>query len=130
MTMNLMSNPINVCVSFEKGVSILDGFSGEGKTFLIKLIKSYCKRTGISSIYITCDTGISAESIEKECVNKEVILLDNADLYMTRKLFSYLKSLKNSIVIMSLKRSFLYDSYDCKTYLVCYDNNSITLEEG
>lgn len=126
MNINIKKNFVHIDVTFEEGVSVLDGISGGGKTFLIKSIYEYCLSVGIAVLYISYENALETDLIKSACCNK--ILFDNADLYMTDELFRYLKSLNGTIVIVAMKHSFLFDSYDCKSYLVEYNGKDLRIE--
>ena len=58
-------------------------------------------------------------------VCEKLILLDNADLYMTKKLFNYLKS-SDKQVIMSIKHTEKLGSFEnCGFYTINYENNNL-----
>ena len=128
MNINIKKNFVHIDVTFEEGVSVLDGITGEGKTFLIKSIYEYCLSVGIDVLYISYENSLETDLIKSACCNKKIILFDNADLYMTDELFRYLKSLNDTIVIVAMKHSFLFDSFDCKSYRVEYNGKDLRIE--
>lgn len=61
------------------------------------------------------------EWIKRGLQKADIILLDNADLYMTRELFEYLKS-SGKQVIISIKHTEKLGSFEnCGFYSVRYD---------
>ena len=92
---------IDVKVDLKDKICVFYDMSGTGKTFLFTMLKSYFLDTGIS--FISVD--YTNYKILNGCDfsdDTEVIILDNADLYMTGDMFSKLEK-SNKSVIMSIK---------------------------
>lgn len=122
-----------VDISLDKQLNQLIGFSGEGKTYLFKLIYSYCIRNKISVTLITYQS-FPAEEIPQEelnklvlqrCENCSVILFDNADLYLTHEIILQVKKFAK-VVIASIKYPYGVsgDLHRCK---IKYVDNKITV---
>ena len=128
MDINTIFNGINIKVKFNKGVTYLRGYSGMGKTLLLSAVELYCRNQGISC-YL-CDyhaQDLNTEQIYVTCSDMQVLLFDNADLYLTPDL---LKKLQNAnYIIISKKDLFGFDLFSATSCLVHYDNKQLTLEE-
>lgn len=73
--------------------------SGSGKTFLFNILESYCDVNGISVAVIDYRRrNDSAESIIASCRDKELVLLDNVELYPVNKVIE--KLLPSNAVIL------------------------------
>ena len=91
-------------VNIKSGVNILEGYSGTGKTFLMKGIVYYCKSNKISYSYIDYkDIDRGSDIIKASCRNKDIVMLDNADLYISNELLEEIKKTAK-IIIISLKQ--------------------------
>ncbi len=118
---------LNISIHLDSRVCVFSGNSGSGKTYSIKIIKGYARTCGIKCIEINCGIGtdISAEDIISICKNKEIILLDNADLYLTSEILKSISKEDNLIVVciqntfctMGIKGRALYD--------IEFDSNSL-----
>lgn len=99
-----------------------------GKTLLLSAVELYCRNQGISC-YL-CDyhvQDLSTEQIYVTCSDMQVLLFDNADLYLTPDL---LKKLQNAnYIIISKKDLFGFNLFSATSCLVHYDNKQLTLEE-
>lgn len=119
-------NGINFDVSFNDKVNLIRGNSGTGKTFLFRVISDYCVNNRIPCAYV--DYKIISNSdkdfILNYCKNKDIIILDNADLYLDNILLKMLKSLRGTIVL-SKKSSYGLDSIDMNLYTVSYDGKDL-----
>lgn len=116
-------------VNIKSGVNILEGYSGTGKTFLMEGIVSYCKSNKISYSYIDYrDIDRGSDIIKASCRNKDIVMLDNADLYISNELLEGIKKTAK-IIIISLKQIYMIDTSNCNFYYVTYENSQITAEE-
>lgn len=68
----------------------------------------------------------TADQLISLCDNKEVILLDNADLYFTQDLLDYLIG-SNKILLCSIKRPYQYRFRVFGKYEVEYENNRVAV---
>ena len=119
---------INIDCVFENKISLLSGYSGTGKTLLMKATELHCLNNGISCRY--CDfryREMSIEQIEKICAGVKVVLFDNADLYLNNKLLDKLKNSAEHIIIC-MKDTSDIDMFNITRYLVDYENLELTIE--
>lgn len=114
--------------SFEQGINILNGYSGDGKSFLLSLIAGYCSDNDIDCLYVNGSHLLTSDEIENIAINKKVLLLDNADLYMTKKLYRYLSCLP-VIILMSIKNKYYNNINKVNNFYVVYDGKSLSLRK-
>ena len=117
---------INFDVNFTDRINLLKGASGTGKTFLLNALASYCTDNKIKYAFINYKflATRGESSIFAPCLNEELILLDNADLYLTPELFDEIRSL-DATIIMSMKTTFGLNMDDVHVYSVDYDGSSL-----
>ncbi len=78
MVINTIFNGITVNVELNKGVNLLSGNSGTGKTLLMQAIELYCLNEGISYTFGKSEfANYAPEQIVSICSNSDVVLLDN-----------------------------------------------------
>lgn len=121
-------NGININCHFDDGVCMLSGYSGTGKTLLMKAIEFYCVNNSIKCRY--CDfryKDMTEQQIENACLGADVLILDNADLYLNNKLLEKLKKNAQQIIIC-MKDTTTIDMSNITEYLVNYSNLSLTIE--
>jgi hypothetical protein len=113
-------------VDFIDKINMIKGNSGTGKTYLFTVLYSYCSVNNISCVYIDYKMVASSNEslIFEQCKNKKLILLDNADLYLTSELFNKIKSLDATIII-SKKTSFGLNMTGVHLYKLLYENGKI-----
>ena len=105
MVINTIFNGITVNVELNKGVNLLSGNSGTGKTLLMQAIELYCLNEGISYTFGKSEfANYAPEQIVSICSNSDVVLLDNADLYITEDLLKEIKC-GDKLIVISLKIS-------------------------
>ena len=122
-----VSNGISCDVNFIDKLNIIKGASGTGKTFLFNVIYSYCTFSGIKCAFIDYRVVASGNTdlIFEMCKNKSIVILDNADLYLTQDLFSRIRTL-DCTVIVSKKSTFGLDMRDVHLYTVNYSGDSLS----
>lgn len=130
---NNTSGGLNRNIKLEDGFSLFMGNSGTGKTLLFNTIMSHCHINKIPYSYFnssTLDT-YSKSSMIENCKNKEIILMDNADLYLTKDMLDKIKSLGAKYILISKKSMYgLFNMGDkFKTYDVIFDGNSLITKE-
>lgn len=117
----------NFSIFFEDKVNVIRGNSGTGKTFMFSTIASYCMLNSIKYAYIDYNFVASNDTdlIYQHCYDKDIIILDNADLYLDSELFSKLLSL-NATIILSKKTTYGLDMKDAHLYVVNYDSDCLS----
>lgn len=127
LNVNINYNGIKIEAEFLNKINIFNGYSGTGKTLLMKATELYCMNNKISCRY--CDyrcQDLEEDQIINYCKNAEVILLDNADLYLTNDL---LEKLKDKFIVICMKDTSVIDMLDTTEYIVHYENQKLTIEE-
>ena len=92
---------IEVKADLKDKICVFFDMSGTGKTFLFTMLKSYFLDAGISFISVDYASYKILDGYDFSDDTK-VVILDNADLYMTSDMFSKLEK-SNKLVIMSIK---------------------------
>lgn len=118
---------VNFDVCIEDKVNLFSGLSGEGKTFLFKILKVYLKINGVSCIcFNNTATDFSESTIKKICTGKKVIIFDNADLYLTQELLDYAIEIADTVIVsMKLYCRLRFDLYNF--YAINYSGNSLVV---
>lgn len=129
LNVSIVYNGVSVDVEFNNKSNMLSGNSGTGKTFLMQAIDLYCINNNIKSLYIDYKfQGLDIEQLKSICMKSDVILLDNADLYVTNELIEWL-SKNNKITIVCMKDTSDINMECISSYIVNYMNKHITIEE-
>lgn len=122
-------NGIDIEVSLYNGLNILDGYSGDGKTLLLNAIEAYCIDNDIIYAYINYrNMKEKDETIEAICTGKDIILIDDADLFINNTMLTYMIE-HNKHIIMSIKNTYKIDERKAKKFFVQYDKMELRLEE-
>ena len=117
---------VSIKAKFNKW-NMLSGYSGTGKTFLMQAVELFCKNNSITCLY--CDyrfADYTDEQIKELSKNAEVVLLDNADLYLNNNLFSWFKQ---KLFIVCMKDTTGLDMDGVHKYITNYMDEHITIEE-
>lgn len=101
MKIDFNYSSINISIDLLDKICVFYDMSGTGKTFLFTILKSYFQVTKTSYISIDYSNYEVLNNYDFSGDTK-VIILDNADLYMTGDMFSKLEK-SNKLVIMSIK---------------------------
>lgn len=120
---------IDVEAEFKNSLSLLSGDSGTGKTLLLKAVRLYCRNNNISCQY--CDynlEGKKSNQIITLCEGCDVVLFDNADLYLTDEIIHYFLN-KGSIIIFSMKNTFGISTAGSSRFFVNFKNFKLQVEE-
>lgn len=120
---------IHVDVQIKHTLCLLHDNSGSGKTYLFSLLEYYCLENGISYRrfdYNSC--GIPASRLIQDCGNVDILLLDNADLYMTSEFYAYLKGLNKIILISHHNLLGITGLSRDNVYKVSYVENRVSLK--
>lgn len=122
-------NGININGTFRKGLNILVGYSGTGKSLLLAAVDLYCIQNDIKCILCNYNDAIlSEDKIINICRGFDIVLLDNADLYITNDILINIRNMAE-IVIMSMKNTSAISTGDAREYIVEYDKLRLDAEE-
>lgn len=117
-------NGVNFDVSFIDSINVIRGSSGTGKTFLFNVISAYCAKNNITHAYIDYKTVLTGDTdlILPHCKGKDIVILDNADLYLTSDLFQSIRDL-GCTIILSKKTTFGLNMRGAHLYTIDYKGN-------
>lgn len=117
---------INLSINITDKVAILLDESGTGKTFMFQMLASYCVINQIP--FEKFDYGSENKELSwfiQSMKNASIVIMDNADLYMTPELFEYLKSCGKQVII-SIKHEEAMTSYEnCGFYVIDYNGDTL-----
>lgn len=117
---------IEVKVDLKDKICVFFDMSGTGKTFLFTMLKSYFLDAGISFISVDYTSYKILDSYDFSD-DTEVIILDNADLYMNEKLFSNLDA-SGKLIVMSIKDIGNLNQKNMGFYRVLYKDTLLTVK--
>lgn len=117
---------IEVKVDLKDKICVFFDMSGTGKTFLFTMLKSYFLDAGISFISVDYTSYKILDSYDFSD-DTEVIILDNADLYMNEKLFSNLDA-SEKLIVMSIKDIGNLNQKNMGFYRVLYKDTLLTVK--
>lgn len=118
---------IHFDIEFLDKLCLFTGKSAEGKTFAFKAMDEYCRSTGMKCRYFdsTCFER-SIESMKLDCIGQEIVIFDNADLYLTQELLDHALSIA-STVIVSMKSYFRLNFESAGLYKVSFNSSSLSI---
>ena len=121
-------NGLLIDIKLFKRITVLLDNSGTGKTFLFSILIGYFISNSITYGFLDFNTNPdNALDVIKAYNNVEFILLDNADLYMTKELWEYINNAK-SYFIISIKGGSNIVFSDISICNVSYTPSTLTLE--
>lgn len=129
MTIKQQYNGIDVEAELNTGINLLSGNSGTGKTLLMQVVELYCLENRIKYTFLNYrNRENSIDQLSKLCEHSDVIIIDNADLFVTEQLISELKK-GSKYILISLKDSTKIDEHNITEFIVHYENMKLRLEE-
>ncbi len=100
MEFKFESKGLSVYVELDTQLTTLFDYSGTGKTYLFMLLSEYCEVEKIPFEHIDHKFRVGdKDEIVRRCTGKTVVLLDNADLYLTKELTAELCRVAEYIVV-------------------------------
>lgn len=115
---------IDFSIQFDDRVNLLTGHSGTGKTFMLKMMADYFMLEGVSCAFFNRKTmELSQKAMKEACIGKDVIIFDDADLYLTQELLDYASDV--GTVIVSMKSFYTLGFKSLGFYLVEYSENRL-----
>lgn len=119
-------SPIRVDAKFNDGINVIYCYSGTGKTFLFTKLNDYYANNNMHRVSLINYNfyNKSVDAVIDFCKGSDLILLDNADLYISHDLINRLKSICNCIVV-SMKNTLFFDKYEVSELSVEYNNHYI-----
>ena len=125
MNIEYTSNGVVFSVNLESKVNIIFDDSGTGKSFFFETLKDYCKLKNIDYSFFNYQTSNTKNKLIN-VKDDELVIMDNADLYLTRDILNELKTGK-CIIILSIKNFHNIGLRDSTLYTVDYTENRFTL---
>lgn len=118
-------NGLHFSVEFKDNLSVLNDLSGTGKTFLFKVLKEYCREHDISCIYCNYEfADYKKENIINLCKDNDIVIFDNADLYLTDEILEAVRN-PSRLVVVSIKNLFSLKIQNAGYYYVAYDGKRL-----
>lgn len=112
-------------ISFDTTVSALVDNSGTGKTFLFTLLSAYNEKRGVKTFFCNSLLADKPKDILLElCKSSDLILLDNADLYLDNDFLEEVKSLGKQTII-SIKNIHSLNMRGIGVYCLSYKDGTI-----
>ena len=120
------NSQIKIHAKFDEGINVIYGYSGTGKTFMFEKINNYYANSKDFRVALVDYnySNKSEELIVEFCKNTDLVLLDNADLYLTESLVNKLRSICRCIVI-SMKNTVFFHQNEVNILSVEYKNHLI-----
>lgn len=118
---------VDMDVKFTDKINFIVQDSGTGKSYLFGLLSEYCQSVGISCLLFNHVTLPFVGSLRDISVGKDVVILDNADMYMDSDLLSFFES-SDCLVIVSIKSVAELHSDCAGYYFVDYKDEVIRTE--
>ena len=128
-TIQMNYNDLNVEINLRKRITLLRDYSGTGKTFLFNILLSYFQDKEIKAkLFNYLDIDTTLDEFKLGIRGREFILMDCADLYMNKELWSMIEK-SDCYFIISIKGiSEIRFTDEVDNCLVLFDNDSIRLE--
>ena len=130
LEINSVVGGIKISARFADKVNILIGYSGSGKSFLLSLIERKYADNSLS--VVSFDYNLATENNVEEYIRRashnDLVLLNNADLYMTRELLEILAKVKCT-VIAELKHAVVGRVENSGMYIVNFENDTIDVKK-
>jgi hypothetical protein len=114
-------------LEFKNRICYIIDESGTGKTFLFSNLRNYCINNNVDFVLVDYNySNKSEDEIINVCRNcSEIIILDNADLYLTPKIIDNIKA---KLVIASLKSSIGLRTDETGNYELVQNGNVISVK--
>lgn len=110
---------------FKDGLNILYGYSGEGKTFLFDIVESCFQDSNIAYTRLNYNyENATVADIVACCRGKEVLLVDNADLFFTTEMLNAVQEL-GLIIVVSMHEWEYLKFTSAGFYRVVYNDNQL-----
>ena len=115
---------VTVDAEFKDHICFLNGDSGSGNTFLLRVLESYLSRKNISYCLFNYSSMAAVNGFDFDSV--DVVMLDNADLYMNRDI--YMKAKKSHALVLICMHSYCgFDPDGSGEYVIVHEERTNTL---
>lgn len=118
------TNGVFVNCSFSSGVYVFQSESGSGKTFFFRMVELVCKEKRVScKFFHSSSVNLSSDDIIKSASDFDVVIFDNADLYLNQEIVDSLRD--DQIIFVAMKYPFKLNIKNRKLVNIRYDGSSI-----
>lgn len=118
---------IDFSIQFDDRINLLTEQSGTGKTFMLNMMADYLMLKGEPYAFFSRKTMFFSQDAMKEaCVGKDIIIFDDADLYLTQELLDCASDI--GTVIVSMKSFYTLSFRSCGFYSVEYSGNNLEVK--
>lgn len=115
---------VSVNCSFRTNTYVFQEESEEGKKLFFNMAKSTCIKEGVSYRFFKAGSSLLGDNlIIEEMGLADVIIFDNADLYLTQRIVDNIRD--DQIVFISMKYQFKFNIKNRKLIAIRYDGSSI-----
>ena len=115
---------VTIDAEFKDNICFLSGDSGSGKSFLLRVFESYLSRKNISYCLFNYSSMVAVRGFDFDSV--DVVMLDNADLYMNRDI--YMKAKKSHALVLICMHSYSgFDPSGSGEYVIDHEEKTNTL---
>lgn len=115
---------VTIDAEFKDYICFLSGDSGSGKSFLLRVFESYLSRKNISYCLFNYSSMVAVRGFDFDSV--DVVMLDNADLYMNRDI--YMKAKKSHALVLICMHSYSgFDPSGSGEYVIDHEEKTNTL---
>ena len=112
-------------IELKDKICLFDGYSGTGKSFAMMAIHKYLVEQGVDVLYINYENcNYTVEQMIGLCSVNKVIIMDDADLYMTQELYNYIK-LNCEQSLICLKDIYRIRRGNCGFYSIIYEGDTL-----
>lgn len=126
LSINSEFNGITFKVEFKDKINLFNGNSGEGKTFLFKMLDGYFEIEEVAYSHFDSRFANCTESqLISLCTSKSVIIFDNADLYLTQPLLDFAVKTADTVII-SMKNPYELSMSGTGFYSLNYESHSLS----
>ena len=115
---------VTIDAEFKDHICFLSGDSGSGKSFLLRVFESYLSGKSISYCLFNYSSMVAVRGFDFDSV--DVVMLDNADLYMNRDI--YMKAKKSHALVLICMHSYSgFDPSGSGEYIIDHEERTNTL---
>ena len=115
---------VTIDAEFKDHICFLSGDSCSGKSFLLRVFESYLSRKNISYCLFNYSSMVAVRGFGFDSV--DVVMLDNADLYMNRDI--YMKAKKSHALVLICMHSYSgFDPSGSGEYVIDHEEKANTL---
>ena len=112
-------------IDFTDKICVLYDNSGTGKSYLLKSLRTYAESNNIKYTFFDYKAdGMAEKEVIERIKGNELVLFNNADLYMTNNIIKAIKQ-EGVLAIMELRSVVEFDLRESGYYRVKYEVNNV-----